>query len=164
MNVEEDAREKPVADGGRATMPTKKAKKKEPESCVAAQISHHDGEHHAVGIWNLDVVIVPDGRFWFAQGLQVDYAVQGNSVEDVKAQFEKGIRSTIYHNLRMFGTIQNILKVAPNEEWLELWHTAKGQHKVYSHVSFHEVVKDMDIDEELPFNKINYTEVRPAAA
>lgn len=146
-------------------MPTKHDKKGKAEKpCMAIQASHSDGEHHAVGIWNLDVVIVPDGRFWFAQGLQVDYAAQGNSVEDVKLQFQNGLRATIHHNLRMFGTIENILKVAPNEEWLKLWHTAKGQHKVYSQVSFHELVKDMGISEELPFKTINYTEVRSAAA
>jgi hypothetical protein len=133
------------------------------EPCMAMQASHSDGEHHTVGIWNLDVLIVPDGRAWFAQGLQVDYAAQGDSVDDAKEQFQKGLRATIHHNLRMFGTIENILKVAPNEQWRELWHTAKGQHKVYSQVSFHEIVKDLGVSEDFPFAHINYAEVRLAA-
>ncbi|MGA2742248.1 MAG: hypothetical protein ABSG65_33015 [Bryobacteraceae bacterium] len=106
---------------------------------------------------------MPKAFRWITLPLQVDYAASGSSVEDAKVQFQNGLRATIHHNLRMFGTIENILKVAPNEEWLKLWHTAKGQHKVYSQVSFHELVKDMGISEELPFTTINYTEVRLAA-
>ena len=31
-----------------------------------------DGSHHIVGIGDLRVVIVPDGDFWLAQGLEID--------------------------------------------------------------------------------------------
>ena len=47
-----------------------------------------DDHHDVVGILNLRVVIVKDEAFWFAQGLEIDYTGQGESVDDVKAKFE----------------------------------------------------------------------------
>jgi hypothetical protein len=124
---------------------------------LAIHTTDEDGEHHAVGIWNLRVLIVPDGRFWFAQGFEIDYGVQGDSVADVKKKFEEGLRATIHHHLRIFGAIDHMLKVAPNEEWLDLWKTSKAQEKRYSQISMHEVMTQRA--NVLPFKNIEYTEV-----
>lgn len=122
----------------------------------AIQISTPTGEHHAVGVWNLHVLIVPDGRFWFAQGLEIDYAVQGDSVADAKMQFEKGLSATIHHHIRIFGDIEKLLRVAPNEVWMDLWKSAKAQHKSYSQISLHEMTGI--------FHEIEYSEIGCAAA
>jgi hypothetical protein len=135
-----------------AKVVTKKTRK--PKDTVAIQAKDQAG-HHAVGLWNLHVLIVPDGRFWFAQGLEIDFAVQGDSVADAKKQFENGLEATIHHHIRIFGDIQKLLRVAPNEVWLDLWSTAKAQHKSYSQISFHDLT---------PFHKIEYAEVARAAA
>jgi len=63
----------------------------------------------------LRVLVVPDGKAWFAHGLEVDYAAQGMSVEETIDHFEFGLRETIalrvqYQNERirsMGGSIQN---------------------------------------------------------
>jgi hypothetical protein len=132
------------------------------KACVAAQASHEDGEHHVVGIWNLDVVVIPSGRFWYAQGLQIDYGVQGDSMTDAKTQFEKGLRSAIHHNIRIFGTIDKLLQVAPSKVWSKMWNMSKAEHNTYSQVSFHEILKDIQIPESdvFPFRNVNYTEVQ----
>src|SRR5580698_3811970 len=103
----------------------KKARKPKQQTTAAVHAKHVDGTHHAVGVWNLHVLIVPDGRFWFAQGLEIDFAVQGDSIADVKKQFENGLEATIHHNIRIFGDIHKLFRVAPNEVWRDLWNTTK---------------------------------------
>src|ERR1039458_1707330 len=83
-----------------------KAKKKGKLSTTAFHGVSHDGIHHVVGIGNLRVVIVPDGDFWFAQGLEIDYAVQGASEKDAKKKFEDGLEHTIEEHLKIHGTIE----------------------------------------------------------
>lgn len=135
----------------------------EEDGAVAVQVCNKDADKHAVGILNLDVAIVPDGRFWYAQALQIDYGVQGVSMEDAKTQFEDGLRSTIHHNLQMFGTIRALLKFVPGNVWMDLLQTAKSEHKTYSTISFHKIMPDMPIS-DFPFETITYTEVCPHAA
>src|SRR5579863_5371997 len=69
---------------------TKGKKAANERAATAIHAKHSDGNRHIVGIGNLRVIIVPDGKLWFAQGLEIDYAVQGNSVEDAKRQLEAG--------------------------------------------------------------------------
>jgi hypothetical protein len=98
-------------------------------------------------------MIVPDGKYWFAQGLEIDYAVQAQSVEDAKKKFADGLEATVHHHLQIFGDISNLLKVAPNEEWLDLWNTTKKHSLVHSQMSMHKVIKRADI---LPFANIQF--------
>ncbi len=109
-----------------------------------------DGSHHIVGIGDLRVVIIPDGDFWFAQGLEIDYAVQGSSEEDVKKNFEYGLEATVEAHLRIHGTIEGLLKVAPPEVWKEFLGDPSGKKKVYSQITSHV------LQEKLPFDGINY--------
>jgi hypothetical protein len=128
------------------------------DDAVAVQVYNRDADKHTVGILNLDVAIVPDGKSWYAQALQIDYGVQGVSMEDAKSQFEDGLRATIHHNIQMYGTISPLLKFVPEEVWMELLQTAKSEHKTYSTVSFHEVMPDMLLA-DFPYETITYTEV-----
>jgi hypothetical protein len=146
----------------KVTTPKKKGQKpqKKSVSAEAIHVADKHGKNHAVVIFNLRVMIVPDGNAWFAQGLEIDYAVQGSSVDDVKKKFENGLAATIHHNIRIFGKIDKILRVAPNEEWLTLWHTAKCEGARYSQVSAHQITPKQSM---LPFEAIEYTEVRAAA-
>jgi hypothetical protein len=132
---------------------------KAPETAIA-HATHKDGKQHAIAVMNLHVLIVPDGKYWFAQGLEIDYAVQGDSVEDVKKQFETGFRATIYQHLKIFGHIGNMLRVAPNDVWQEYLTTPKAQ-KVFSHASMHKVVPDLNTTHPdlLQFEQIEYAEL-----
>src|SRR6266498_1658282 len=65
----------------------------------AAHLAHEDIE--GVGIWNLSVLIVPDGEFWFAQGLEINYGTQGDSPADAQSNFQNGLLATISQHLRM---------------------------------------------------------------
>jgi len=138
---------------------TRKAKKSTPVA-EAMHIKHKDGKHHIVGISNLRVMIVPDDGCWFAQGLEIDYAVQGSSVADVKRKFQKGLAATIHHNLDIFGKIDNMLRVAPNEAWIALWNIAKSKSATLDQVSMHEIAPKL---KEFPYQSICYQEFLPAA-
>lgn len=109
-----------------------------------------DGSHHIVGIGDLRVVIVPDGDFWFAQGLEIDYAVQGSSESEVKKNFENGLEATVEAHLRIHGTIEGLLQVAPPEVWKEFLGDPAGKRKMYSQITSHV------LQEKLPFDGINY--------
>lgn len=146
-----------------ATKAKKTGGKKAAQETAIAHAAHKDGEQHAIAVMNLHVLIVPDGKHWFAQGLEIDYAVQGTSVADVKKQFETGFRATIHQNLKIFGHIGNMLRVAPNDVWQEYLTTPKAQ-KVYSHASMHKVLPDLSAThaDMLQFEQIEYTEVSGA--
>lgn len=98
-----------------------------------------DGKTHAVAIMNLRVLITQDGDFWVAQGLELDYSAYGKDVKQAKERFESGLRSTLHHNIKIFGTIENILRVAPDEVWRDYWKSTGSQRKRYSQISTHQI-------------------------
>jgi len=131
-------------------MAKKKKATKKPKQATAFHGVSHDGSHHIVGIGDLRVVIVPDGDLWFAQGLEIDYAVQGTSESDVKTKFEYGLEATVNQHLMIHGTIDGLLKVAPPEVWKEFLGDPAGKKRWYSQITSHV------LQEQLPFEGINY--------
>ena len=101
----------------------------------AAHIKLSDGAQ-AVGIGNLTVLIVRDGNFWVAQGIEIDYAAHGSTVEEAKTNFEEGLTLTIEQNLRVYQTIEKILCPAPSSVQLEALRL-KDSVESYGQVSFH---------------------------
>lgn len=73
-----------------------------------------------VKIGPLKVVVVPDGKLWFAQGLEIDYAAQGTSPEDAKKNFHEGLAASVHENLKRFGTMKKLVRPAPPEVWVEM--------------------------------------------
>ena len=108
-----------MARKARKKKAVKKGSKKPAIKTAALEISK--GDQTVVGILNLRVAIVQDGRFWFAQGLDIDYGAQGSSLDDVTEQFESGLVATIHRrhseHLKIYGTIENVLQVAPPTVW-----------------------------------------------
>ncbi len=138
-----------------ATMIETKNLKVTKSGAGAAHLADAEAHLHGVGIWKLHVLIVPDGRFWFAQGFEIDYAVQGNDIEDAKDKFAKGLAASIQHHLTMFGGIDGLLRVVPNEIWRDLWKTKAKTNLTYDCVSIHEMFSDSTSD-LLPFEGIEY--------
>lgn len=134
-------------------MPSKIKKQPGPSKAapaVAVHAADSDGVHHVVGIGNIRVVIVPDGKFYFAQGLEIDYAAQGATVEEVKSNFEVGLTETIEQHLRIYGNIKKILTVAPVDVWHDVLFSGKPAVYKYSQFTGHE------IHEALPYEGIMY--------
>jgi hypothetical protein len=100
------------------------------------------GRHKVeIQILDLRVLIVPEGGQWVAQGLEIDYVAYGATVNEAKANFENGLAATLQHNMEAFGTIENVLKVAPEDVWSEFWRTAPGSRNQYSQISVHHLSK-----------------------
>jgi predicted RNase H-like HicB family nuclease len=112
-----------------------------------------DGAHHVVGFGNLRVVIVADEGSWFAQGLDIDYAAQGETIEEAKENFSRGLRATINQHLCSHSNIRNLLKGADPETCRHLLLDSSfgtAQLKFFSQVSAHH------IHQAIPFSHIAY--------
>ena len=109
---------------------------------------------HVVGIGNLRVMITNDDGSWFAQALEVDYAAQGSSFEDVKRRFERGLRATVDEHLKVYGSIEKLLRPAPRSVWVTFLLAAKIEQR-FSQVTVH-------VHRALPFEKIDYLEPKAA--
>jgi hypothetical protein len=121
-----------------------------------------DGEHQAVGIGNLHVLIVPDGNFWFAQGIEIDYAAQGSTIDEAKKNFEDGLVLTIEQNLNVYQTIEGILTPAPAYIQLEAL-KLKGSVQSYGQVSLHHAMTEKQV--AFPFyDTINFLGPKEEAA
>jgi hypothetical protein len=120
----------------------------------AAHLQTEDGELHAVAIFDLPVLISRSGGYWFAQGLAIDYAAQGVTIDESKKRFEEGLCATVHHHLRMYGDIEKLLVPAPKAAWDRLWDASKKKLlKRHSQTSFHEL---MPIQLSLPDMDISY--------
>jgi len=120
-----------------------------------------DGENHLVGFGNLRVVIVEDDGSWFAQGLDIDYAAQGSTIDEAKDNFARGLRATIDQHLCSRANIRSLLRGAPAELCQHLLLDSSfgtAQLELLSQVSAHHV------HEAMPFKQISYLVAVAAAA
>jgi hypothetical protein len=118
-------------------------------SAVAVHGKAKDGTA-IVGIGNIRVFIAKYENHWFAQALEIDYAAQGNSLNDVKESFEEGFCATIHEHLKIFGNIEKLLKPAPPEVWAEVFGSG-SKLRLYSQLSFHRNLPSM-----LPFSGVDF--------
>lgn len=118
-------------------------------------------KHEAVAIWNLSVLIVPDEDYWFAQGLEINYGAQGDTKEEAQANFQAGLAATIRKHLKMYGSIERILKFAPSGILKEAADN-KTSIKQFAQVSFHEIL-DEKARKAIPFDGISYRVLQAAA-
>ncbi len=68
---------------------------------------------------NLHVLITPasSGNGFFAQAYEIDYAVHGSSLEQVKERFVNGLTATVHHYMQIFGGVDNLLKQVNTDWW-----------------------------------------------
>ena len=126
---------------------------------TAFQGSDYRGSH-VVGMWDLHVVIVPDGNHWFAQGLEIDYAAEGDSLEDARVRFQSGLAATVHEHLKVNGGIDGLLRVAPQEAW-DLAFAASAKPHEFSQVATHQISDQSE--PILPFRGIQFIQQQVAA-
>jgi len=133
------------------------------QPAVVLEKKHGDGEHVTVSFWNLRVLIVPDGNHFFAQCYEIDYAAQGDSVEDAKRNFEKGLEATVHHHLNMFGSIQKMMEPVSPEFWNDLLLGAKGMNFTYGTRALHQILpKKAEL--LAPYQNVAYAQAMRVAA
>ena len=91
-----------------------------------------------VMIDKLRVALVRDGETWVAQGLEIDYAAEGNTIDDAKAQFGRGLMLTLRENIRIFGGIEHVLRPVPPDIW-HVFMASNVLRQTHSQVSAHQV-------------------------
>lgn len=144
--------------------------KKKPAAKGTQAIHVTDGKTHVVGVKALRVMLSKDGSGWFAQGLEIDYASGGDTVQETKANFEVGLSLTISEHLKMHGNLDKFLKVASNEAWGEYFSAPSGSIKAtYSTIQVTRVpAKVGDAKKKpasaFPFHKIEFLQPDMAAA
>jgi hypothetical protein len=133
-------------------------KTSEPKQTFAVHGQTDDGLQHIVGLGNLRVVLLEEDGVWFAQSLDIDYAAQGDSIEDVKSRFSRGLFQTVKTHITLYGSIEKLLRPAPAEVWKETM-LSGTQFKRYTQVGMHKLSEE---DGGLPYDKIEY--LKAAAA
>jgi hypothetical protein len=120
-----------------------------------AVIAHIDTkDSRVVALGNLRVLITKEDGSWIAQGLEIDYAIDGDTVPEVKRRFETGLAMTIESHLRVHNSIDHLLKIAPYEIWSDYFASKNTIHRFqHSQVSIHP-----SLQKHLPFERIDYYE------
>lgn len=118
-----------------------------------------------VGIFDLQVLVARDGdASWVAQGVEIDYAVCGTSLDDVRKRFELGLNKMIQAHFRKFGDLDRLLQPARLEVWTSLMQSqSPAQEWLYTHVSVHEFIDPQRVN-DIPFATIKYAIPRPVEA
>jgi|CXWL01.1.fsa_nt_gi hypothetical protein len=128
------------------------------------------GNKHVVGVKALHVMLIPDGNYWFAQGLEIDYAAYAASLEDAKENFSNGLALTVAEHLTMYGDIKKLLHVASQDVWDE-YYAATGEtiKASLTQIQATEVTKKLPKVESslasvLPFGEIHFLKGAATAA
>ncbi len=120
-----------------------------PHGATALQVEGADGSQVIV-CENLRVLITKEDGVWLAQGLEIDYAIDGESVADVKRRFQDGLTLTIQSNLRVYKELKGLLQIAPQEVW-DQWNDAKNTLRRFKHTT---IMVTPQRQQELPFDQI----------
>jgi hypothetical protein len=126
-----------------------------------------------VAVHALRVLLSKDDDGWFAQGLEIDYASSGESLDEVKANFAHGLLLTVHEHLRMHGSIERLFKPGPSDSWAE-YLTAQSKDdcvkQKYSTIQFHDVSEHKALASEVsgrpvrfPFDTIHFIGREPEA-
>ena len=119
-----------------------------------AEAVHCDNEdRHVVEIGNLRVLVTEKEGEWFAQGIEIDYAASGWSMEELQQRFERGLSATVDLHLRRFDSIERLLKFAPESIWRQL---KAPQAFDFSMVTLHDLSTLGSGMQRLPFDRIAY--------
>lgn len=109
-------------------------------------------ERHRVKFGNLRVLVVQEDGQWFAQGIEVDYAAAGDSLEDVKDRFSRGLLETARAHIRRFETIDGMLRFAPEATWRRIFDESEAYDVTLQQVQAISAPKEPT----LPFKQIAY--------
>jgi hypothetical protein len=136
------------------------------KGAVTAAVHTHEGNTHVVSLSALRVMLLEDTNGWFAQGLEIDYAASGASLDEVKKNFEDGFCATMHEHLTMYGNIERFLTVANKAAWDEFYHPPKNAvQQTFSCVQFHDLEAAKPFEGvQLPFDRLAFISRDSSAA
>lgn len=71
----------------------------------------------------LRAIVTPDSDSeggYFIQGLELDYAAAGETLEKAKSNFERGLAATMEENRKQRGSLRKVWCAAGPAEWVRL--------------------------------------------
>jgi len=119
---------------------------------------YKEGAHDVVKIGDLRVLVVKEGPWWFAHGLEIDYTAQGTSLEEVKDRFARGLAVTAHAYIEKFGSIKKFLRPASADVLLELADASEKKLLTMSTMSLRELQVEEPVQRALPFSGIHFFE------
>jgi hypothetical protein len=152
-------RRQKFAHNGELAMSKKKTIFKAASKTKATAEHYREDDHEYVKIGALSVLVTQDGDWWFAQGLEIEYAAQGKSLEEVTENFGQGLATTAHAYLEEFGSIEKMLRPSPPEVLRELSNASRRKMLKLSVESKHEIHKLLEepaIRQAFPFNSIKF--------
>lgn len=115
-----------------------------------------DGQHHAVILDKLRVLIVQDkDGCWFAQSMDIDYAASGMSLQEAQQNFELGLIHTIKAHIKKFGHIQHLMRSPEPQDWIPLLQKEGCGDYEHTMITTHSLSENHDL-EALPFKQIEF--------
>jgi hypothetical protein len=85
-----------------------------------AQYDASDKAAMRAAVKALHVLLCEEDGAWTAQGVEIDYAACGGSIEEATKNFGEGLALTIFQHLLIRGNLEKVLQFAPKEvldEW-----------------------------------------------
>jgi hypothetical protein len=132
---------------------------KHDSGATAVQVDAPDGSQVVV-CENLRVLVTKQDGVWIAQGLEIDYAAEGDTIPQVKQRFEQGLAMTIESHLRVHNNIRKLLSAqAPPELWAEYFDKKNTLRRFV-----HSQAMMMQLQRHLPFDRIVWLEDKDSAA
>ncbi|MBY0498854.1 MAG: hypothetical protein K2P74_04445 [Nitrosomonas sp.] len=80
----------------------------------------------------LTVMLTAEDGGWFAQGLEIDYAACGATLEEAKENFAHGLVSTMTEHMKMHESLKHFLVPASPEVWNVYYEAKKNLDSVQS--------------------------------
>jgi hypothetical protein len=68
---------------------------------------------------DLHILVTKEDGIWYAEGLEIDYCVQGKDPDDVIDRFERGLESSAQEYIDRNGSVEGLFREAPRETWDE---------------------------------------------
>lgn len=129
-------------------------------------VAAHVGNDHiqAAGVKALHVFLCPEDGQWTAQGIEIDYAASGASIEEAQKNFADGLVLTVNEHLVMHGNLDKVLETAPKDVLEQYIKTLPAELKKLDFVTAVQLFKKAKVSKpeqkalEFPFEGIQFAE------
>jgi len=124
-----------------------------------------DGEMTAsVGIALQVILAEQEKNAWVAQGIEIDYAAEGETAAEAKMHFEQGLCATVLAHMIQQKPLGGFMAGAPPHDWTHLLKT--GHVYLYQTTvvnTLPELAMKVCKKDSIPFELIKYFSVSPVA-
>lgn len=121
-----------------------------------------DGQTANASVKALRVLLCQEHGGYTAQGLEIDYAASGETVDEAMKNFVEGLVHTVVHHLFILGNLDKVLVTAPKEIVAEYLKTPPAAIKSIGFVATVNAFEEADVEKpeekakQFPFDGIEF--------